>query len=1037
MKDYAVDEHSGQYTPTFRVLGPVEITTEKGTRRFTAPRQRVVLAVLLLRANRFVSLHDLIDAVYGESPPSTARSQIQICVSRLRRDIASLTDTEIIFTRPEGYICHVAERDLDVALFEKHVQRANAQAKSGKDSETAADYRRALSLWRGRVLQGAGGKAQLLAESLEERRISSLVACIELELNLGRHRELISELIQLVSEYPLRETFRGYLMVALYRSGRQADALAVYRKARKEFIEELGIEPSKSLREIENAILSGGEQMGCLEPSPDEQPESQDATYQVVPHQLPPDIADFTGRGIAVATVLQLLGTNQENDTHSRSLRIVSISGRGGIGKTTLAVHVAHQLNDSYPDGQLFACLHGNSAHSADLAEILRRFLRGTGLPSAALPTSIDDLQDLYRSRLGGKKVLVVLDDVGDESHLAPLLPGSSTCSVIVTSRRRLGNVPGAHRVDLDVLDSMHARQLLARLVGAARADAEPDSLQELVRLCGHWPLAIRIVGARLAARKHWSLSSMVDRLKHKQRRLDEMEYDGLHIRSSIAISYDSLSTTAQRLFRMLSLCKAMDFAAWTAAALLDMDCADAEDLLDELVQARLVDVAELQTDGLLRYRYHDLVRLFAEEEHASTESANQQESALLRLIGAFLALARDAHRRIYGGDFTVLHGNGTLWRLPDIIVDRILADPMGWFEAERDGLVAAIQQSADIGADELCWDLALTSVTLFEARDFVEDWQETHERALHAVLQAGNKRGEAAMLCSLGSLHQTTADHLCTNELDKALELFEDLQDLHGQALTLRNLAFIDRTAGRLERALDRYERAITSFQEVNDTVAQAHGLVGLAQVHLDLRRFPEAERALDDSLGLCVRTGNKRVEAQVWQRLGDLYLSQDQLENAKNAFESALRLVNSMKDRVGEVFALCGLGVTYTRQQNLGEAEKLLQRALEMCGMVSAHLGEGRVLLALGWLHVARQELDSADEYLRQASDLFDKLDATLWHARALDSLAEVRMQADQRQDAEALWQRALDLLASTASPEVGRIAQRARGLPPETLG
>ncbi|WP_424186733.1 AfsR/SARP family transcriptional regulator [Actinokineospora sp. G85] len=1007
----------------FRVLGPVEVVAGGETRRFTAHRQLTILGLLLLRVNHVVSAEELIDAIWDESPPSTARGQVQICVSHLRRDLQELVGDKVIVTRAGGYLCHIPEDRLDITRFERHVREADTHAADGRAQEAVDALRAALALWRGPVLPGAAGRARLLADSLHERRIDVHEHCVELELSLGRHRKVVGELVELVAEHPLREQLRGLMMVALYRSGRQAEALEVYRQTRQDLVEELGIEPSDALREIESSILSGGDHLKLAEQpaAPVEEP------AVAVPQQLPANIGDFTGRGIAVdAAAAELAAPPVAN-----AMRIVRIAGRGGIGKTTLAVHVAHRLRDQYPDGQLFACLRGDAAPHGLAADILRRFLKATGLRDADLPTGAEELADLYRSRLSGRRVLVVLDDAAAEEQLSSLLPGSPTCAVIVTSRRPLGNLPGALNLDLDVLDDRHAKDLLEQLVGAARAAAEPDSLQALVQLCGRWPLALRIIGARLAARPHWSLSFMVHRLQDEQRRLDEIAYGDLHVRSTLAVSYEGLSERARRLFRLLALCTAEEFSAWGSAALLDTDCPRAEDVLDELVEARLLDVVESPTR---RYACHDLTRIFAQERLLAEDGERDRDTALTRLLGAHLALAHEAHRRLYGGDFTVLHGTGHRWWPPAADVDRELADPMGWLETEASALVAAVHQAAAAGADELCWDLALTSVTLFESRGMAHHWQETHERALEAVRLANNLRGEAALLCSLGSLRQITRGRATggdtdTAGLERALRLFDELGDRHGQALTLRNLALSDRTAGRFDDALDRYVAAIDGFREVDDPVAEAHTLVNLAQVHLDLLRFDEADAALSRSLRLCRRTGNRRVEAQATQRLGELHLRRDRLPEAENCFRQVLDTVRRMGDRVGEVFALCGLGVTWIRQDSLVDAEKVLSRALDICGVVSAHLGEGRVLLALGWLHMARQELDSADEYLRQASDSFAQLRATLWRARALDALAEVRLRTDQRKAAEALWGEALAMLAAMSLPEADRIAERIR--------
>ncbi|SEG88307.1 DNA-binding transcriptional activator of the SARP family [Saccharopolyspora kobensis] len=1006
------DFHGG---PVFRVLGPVEIGAGDAVRHVTAYRQRTVLGLFLLRVNEFVSVEELIDAIWGEAPPPTAREQVQICVSRLRQMLTGIGEPRSIVTRSGGYVCQVDPSRVDAALFEEYSRAGEQHGAAGRTAEGAEMFRRALALWRGEVLAGASGKARLLADALVEKKIAVVEHCVELELELGKHRELIGELAGLVAEHPWREQLRAYLMVALHRSGRQAEALEAYRQARRDFIDELGIEPSDSLRQLESVILAGSDEPeidGVVPSGPPRRAE------EVVPRQLPAAIGDFTGRGLAVSAIEEKLGGPAAENT----MRIVCIAGRGGIGKTALAVYVAHRLCDDYPDGQLFVNLRGTT-DPVEIADVLARFLRATGLRDSEIPADPEELQDLYRSRLSGRRVLVVLDDIAGEEQITPLLPGSPSCSVIVTCRRPLGILPGAVTLNLDILEGKQARNLLARLVGHERASAESESLDALTQLCGHWPLAIRIIGARLAGKPHWTLSAMVERLQDEQGRLDEIAYGNLHVRSTLSISYDGLSPQAKRLFRLLGVCRVPDFALWVPAALLDTDLRTAGDVLEELIEAKLVDVVAAQGT---RFGWHDLIRIFAVERLREEDPA-ARAAAERRLLGAYLGLVREAHRRLYGGDYTVLHGDGYRWELPENQVDRLLAEPMSWLEAEEAGLVAAVHRAAETGADEQCWDLALTSVTLFEARGQVHRWQETHERALECVRRAGNRRGEAAILCSLGSLRQTMRGDSGVELLEDALRLFAELGEQHGQALALRNLAFADRMAGHFDSAAVRYTAAVESFREVGDLVAEAHTLISLAQVHSGLRRFDEATRALSESMTLCHRTGNRRVEAQAWQRYGELYLQQELFGKAEEAFRKVLELVLPMGDRVGEVFALSGLGATWTEQGKYPESEKALTRALELCQLVSAHLGEGRVLLELGWLHLARQELNSADEYLLRASDSFEELRAKFWQARTLDALAQVRLRSDQRAAAGTLWRKALDLIRTTTSHEAEKLAER----------
>jgi DNA-binding SARP family transcriptional activator len=993
----------------FRALGPLEVIVAGRSTSVDAPRQQVVLCMLLLGAGRPVPMEQIIDAIWADGPPSTARSQVQICISALRRSLG----TSLIVTHPVGYSLRPDGVDIDLVSFEQRLAAGRAAVAAGRYHEAVDSLRSALSMWRGPALAGIPSRSlEATAARLDEQRLTATEELIEIELSLGRHRELTSELMGLVSAHPLRERLLGYLMVALYRSGRQAEALQAYRAARRDLIEELGLEPSEPLRRLEHAILSQDADLELAHAEP-AVARSGAAAYPDIPQQLPADIADFTGRpGLVKALVDRILTTAQPAGP---AVPIFVISGPGGVGKTTMAVRVGHSVRSAFPDGQLFANLRGSQQRPAEPAEILARFLRALGVGPESIGSAAEERAETYRSVLADRRVLIVLDDAAEESQLLPLLPGTPGCTVIVTSRHRLGALPGGRATDVEVLDHTSSVGLLAEIVGRSRVAAAPRAVAALATLCGGLPLALRIVGARLAARPHWQLETMVERLADEQSRLDELAYGELGVRATLQVTYLGLSERARMLFRLLGLIDAPHFAEWTAVVLLGDDPLAAGAVVDELVDVWLLEIE--RDGGQVRYRFHDLVRVFARERLRAEEAPADEMRALVRLVGGYLTLVEEAHRAMYGGDYTVLHGTGQRWRPPPRYLEDLLRDPLAWFEAERPALLAAVRQAADADLDELCWDLAVTAVTLFEARGYYDDWRTTHELALAATRRAGNLRGEAATLCSLGSLGSALRGGDDRYRLDRALHLFQRVGEQLGTSLALRNLAHLDHVQGRLDEAIAGYRQALAGFRSVDDRVAEAHVLGALAQVYLDRGELAEAEPLLQQSLRVSREIGNARVSAQNAHRIGDLLLRQNRLTEAEATFREVLDSVERIGDRVGQVYALTGLGLVYTALRRFGPAEELLLQAYELWREVGGRQAEARVLLALGRMYTGKRDLARAEEYVREAVRASAAQQSTIWQAWALNALGEVHALVGQLPAAITAWKQASALAPALA--------------------
>ncbi|MEV8623571.1 BTAD domain-containing putative transcriptional regulator [Streptomyces sp. NPDC051079] len=1001
----------------------MEVVGPGGPALITAERQRIVLAVLLLEPNRIVPMGRLVDAVWGSAPPPTARAQIQICVSIVRASMAKAGLPDVIQTRSPGYFVEVEDEELDLYVFERAATAGRTAAEAGRFEEAASAFETALGLWRGSACFGGGITSTVLqapAARLDEQRLAVVEQWVDARLALGLHQQLVARLIDLVMQNPLREHLRAQLMVALSRSGRQAEALEVYRRGRRELIDELGIEPGEELRRLQESILSGrldgaphadaasvartapaaaaasspASRAAQAAPAPQE-PQGAPAVAATgveppaVPRLLPGAIADFTGRDDLLAAIRKAL---EEDPETSYALRIVSITGRGGVGKTTLAVHLGHSLAKRFPDGQMFAKLRGPSAQPILPTRILERFLRSLGIPGSAMPSTIEERAELFRNLVADRRMLIVLDDAIDEEQVRWLLPGSSNCPVLVTSRSRLAGLEGASSVQIDVFSTDQALQLLSRILGAERIHSELPSALQLITLCGNLALALRIVAARLVSRPHWPLSKMVARLRDESQRLDELTHGGVGVRAGLAMVYQGLPADAQRLFRRLSMLEAAEFSSWVAAPLLDLAVTEAEDVLEFLVDAQLVDV-EVVKGRRPRYRLHDLVRVYSQECLAQHESTAERSVVLGRVLSTWLLLVEEAHRRAYGGDHTLIHGQAPRLSLDESVLDRELADPLRWFEDERAGLITAVRQAAGAGLDELCWDLALTLVTLFEMYGYFDDWRTTHEIALAVTRHNDNRRGQAAMLYSLGALHmfEYKLDE-ARDRLGPARELFQQVGDVHGEALALRNLAFVDRIQGRLDEAMEGYEKALAMLAEVNDSTAEAHVLSNMAQIHLDRGLIAEGKRTMAAGLAAVERSGNRRVRAQILVRLGEAHLQIDEVTEAEYVYTQALDTVRSVGDPVGECYALRGLAMVRARQGSHGAAYEMLEQAMGIASQAREYLALGRILLSLGEVAADRGSHERAKEHLAAALDIFRRMRATRWEKQTARLMREV---------------------------------------------
>ncbi|WP_405901744.1 tetratricopeptide repeat protein [Streptomyces sp. NBC_00727] len=970
------------------MLGPLQVRGKDGPLRVPPGRQEVILAALLLEANRIVGTNYLVDLIWEDNPPETARTQVQICVSRLRKLLAGADSTVSISTRPPGYVLHIDTGDVDSLLFTGLVAMARRQRDEGEAEKAVALLKSAVALWQGDSLSGLeSGPLANKARQLDEERLSAVELRMQLELEFGRHDRLIGELQLLTHENPLRERLRGQLMCALYWSGRQAEALEAFRDGRRILDQELGLEPGRELRRLESAILSGelpppvrvqpprpredradapaspprqqaaapadgaghavhrtdtgiraGEEPGGQPPSgagparDDVRPDSPAGHGEPQPHdarprQLPASTSDFVADDAQLAALEKALTGGRER----KAVGVAVITGKPGTGKSTLAVNLAHRLAETgFPDGQLYCDLRGTGTPATTL-EVLGRFLRALGIPGQLIPESLDERAEMYRTRLASRRVLVVLDDAATESQVQPLLPGSRDCAVLVTSRARLTALPGAHRVELDVLDEERALKLLSRIIGEERVEGEAASAEALVRTVGRLPLALRIVAARLAARPHWTLASMVHRLANERHRLDELAHGEMTMRASLSLTYNGLAAEDRGLLRLLSMARTPTLPGWLAGALLDDDRPVPSDLLEPLVDMQMLDVVGVERAGGYRYQFHEIIRVYAREQLAAHDAPGLRREALVRMAGGWMYLAQEAHRKVYGGDFTVLHGDAPRWAPPPSCTEALLADPLAWFDAEQGALCGMVEHAADEGLHDVSWNLATTLVTLFEVRGHYDLWEQTHVRALAAVRKAGNLRGTAAVRASLGSLYMSRNEFdMARQALSSALDVFQALDEPQGEALCRRDMALIARTNGEDDTALELYERSLTDFDRAGDVVGRA--IVLTQSAHIRMRRGePDAAQAqLDEALEIYDGVGYLGGRARTLRRVGQLLLERGELDLAVLTFTEVLELCRDSGDVIGEGHLLRDLGHAFVLMGRPDRARYFFDRAV-----------------------------------------------------------------------------------------------------------
>jgi tetratricopeptide (TPR) repeat protein/DNA-binding XRE family transcriptional regulator len=711
--------------------------------------------------------------------------------------------------------------------------------------------------------------------------------------------------------------------------------------------------------------------------------------------QLPPCVSDFTGRHEQVALLEDLLGGVPSE--RPSAVVISALAGKAGVGKTALAVQVGHRLRARFPDGQLYVNLRGAERQALDPGAVLSQFLRALGVDGSVIPEAVEERAALYRARLADRRVLVVLDNTADEAQVRPLLPGTAGCSVLVTSRSRLAGLEGARLVDLDVLETGQAIELLGRIAGDARVAHEPEAATAIVDYCGRLPLAVRVAGARLAARPAWPLRRLVDLLADERRRLDHLSAGDLDVRASLGLSYRALGAQQRRTFRLLGLLDVADFAAWVAAPLLDTEPAEAERLVEDLVDAQLLDVAVANGGGPVRYRFHDLLRVYARGRAHAEEEPNGLTAAITRALAAWLALAERAEERFPCTSDVVTVGTAPRWHLPAELVDELIADPNAWFETEQSNLVVAVETAAAVRRADLAWEIAgcLTSFCLLHGAS--QTWRRAHEVALGACLEVGDRRGEAAARVALG-LQAEEAERRGNGSEDvgRSVSIFRKLGDRRGEARALiaLSLALVNESRSKgaaqsLARARAAAERAVTLARDLCNVGLERDALFHLARVHCDDGSFDEASAALEAERRL-LRPHEHRDHAQVLWKLGEIQRAVGHRDQAGRLLRQALVIIRRIPDRIGEACVLLTLGELSAELMPPDDAIAYLTASSSVCRDVGERPVQARATYALGQVHARLHQHHDAAEFFTRAARLFAEIGDRRRYAEAMAAIS-----------------------------------------------
>ncbi|MFC4494437.1 BTAD domain-containing putative transcriptional regulator [Streptomyces ovatisporus] len=954
----------------FAVLGPVRAHRGVQELAMGSPQQRALLAALLLRKGHTATAEELIDGLWGEAPPDQAKAALRTYASRIRKALG--TDAQLLMSESGGYAIRTDRAHSDVTLdldtASAYAADADKSLAGGDRSRAREKYAAALEQWSGEPLAHVPGPyAERQRDRLNEWHLSLLEHRLDLDLQLGDHASAVSELTALTAAHPLRERLRELLMLALYRSGRQAEALAVYADTRRLLADELGVDPRPELADLHQRILGADDSL-ALEPDEPSGPGGQPAQ----PAQLPATVADFTGRDAFVAELRDQLALAE-----GTVMAVSAVAGIGGVGKTTLAVHVAHAAAEHFPDGQLYVDLQGAGPAATEPAAVLGAFLRSLGVDDRSIPDGVEERSALFRSLLSGRRVLTLLDNARDAAQVRPLLAGAKGCAALVTSRNRMVDLAGAHLVDLDVMSPEEAMTLFTRIVGEERVSAERQAAMDVVAACGFLPLAIRIAAARLATRRTWTVSALASKLADERRRLDELQAGDQAVKATFELGYGQLDAEPARAFRLLGLAEGPDISLHAAAALLDRPAEETENLLESLVDASLLESA---APG--RYRFHDLVRLFARAcAERDEQPPSEREAALNRLLDFYLATASKVFSLEKPGERGAEHlikpsTTGMLFQDRDVALN--------WLFSEADCVLACVEQAAGRGMLRHAADLLIA----------IKD-------------------------CADSGVHSLRYERAATTVRDAARAAGDALAE--GRTQTM--LTHVHVVAGRFDQADEEAERALLLTRESGDPLAGCWALNDRGIIANCQSRFTDAEEHLLQAIEACRKDGNRPSEASALSNLSQVNLALGRTDTAIQLARQAFTIYDSLNHRMRTANAMYVLGRALTQSQRVPEGLEQLKRAAALFHETRQPLWEGVSHFRMAEAHLADRRPAQAAGHAEQALALRG-IGGEWMRGRMLTVLGRALVALGQRDRARVCWKDALAIFDEMGASDAGEV-------------
>ena len=903
---------------TFTVLGPLRVLRDGEPVSLGAKKQRTVLALLIARANLAVGLDDLIDEVWPADPPESAVANVRTYAANLRREFAA----DVLRRSGDGYQLTVGPAASDALVFDDLRQRAGDARAGGDLAGCVRMLEDAGRLWRGSALAGiaVGARLRAYASALDEAHLAAIEELAEVRVDLGAAAAALPALRELVTAHPLRERAQALLMRALHQQGDVAAALRVYTDARAALVEQLGVEPGPALRSAQREILTATTVEAPPAASP--APSVGAAPEPVTPAQLPGDLPAFTGRAGQLRQLDEALATFR--NAGASAVLITTIAGTAGVGKTALAVHWAHRVRDTFPDGQLYVNLRGFDPSGPPLgaAEALHGFLDALGVAPERVPRDLAERAALYRSLLTDRRLLVLLDNARDAEQVRPLLPGTPSCLAVITGRGDLTGLvvtEGALPVMLDVLPPHEANALLVRRIGARRLAAEPEAAEEIVTRCARLPLALAVVAARAALRADLSLTDIATELREASLAPFKQADPATDLRSVFSCSYRALDPAPARVFRLLGVTPGPDIGLPAVASLAGYPVGQAKEALADLVAANLV----VALPGG-RYGLHDLLRAYARE----LVGAGEAEPALRRLVDHYTHTA-DAGSRL-------LHSRRGHDPLPDLLPGAVppaladAADALRWFAAERPLLVDAVRTAARNGPPPAAWNLALAMYVFFYRQGYLPEAVDALRAALGAARAAGDRSAEARLRRSLAGMYVKLGRIAeASDELRTTADLFAAVGDRLEQAHTQGTLAQLNHSIGELDRALSYAEVARELYREVGHRNGEARTLNAIGWIHAQRGELEQALTFCTGALDLH-RAGDNHVDAaHAWDSLGFVQHQLGRFAEAVASFEQALASFRGAGDRYEEASTLENLGAVYADTGDVAAAERVWRRA------------------------------------------------------------------------------------------------------------